>query len=416
MASVMVASAGDAPLALPVPLEVFDAASLLTAFADQGQNINGVLFQASLLPYLVFLYFLSYHGNNTPPMVQFGFQFLLAFVISTIPSGIISKTAFGVPLADADWLHGAAESLLTATNIFLVVGFRGAISGNAATANGDLFGIPNFLKVVGGCWLAAVVLTLATGVPVFGWEAHTPFLAGIGALPTEAEPVNALSVPTWVVHFTSVFEFLLAMSLAWKYAESSGNDKWKGMAWGMAPSQASGICACTYHVFYNQVPWLLTAQAAFTCLGNFTLALAACRIAVSNGWTFSELNPFRERPEQDENAPGGGFDVGKLAVKPASPEDAGLVPGPLLVLEVVLLSLLSAYVTKYGELGLESTFQTKDGTGGLAAPLIVVLPPLLVLAALISNSGDLKQGTLPPLALAGALGSDAGASEDANAA
>jgi hypothetical protein len=36
---------------------------------------------------------------------NFGFQFLLLFVIATIPTGIISKTAYGCSLADADWLH-----------------------------------------------------------------------------------------------------------------------------------------------------------------------------------------------------------------------------------------------------------------------------------------------------------------------
>ena len=37
-------------------------------------------FQASLLPYLLFLYFLGFEGNRTPKVAQFGFQFLLLFV------------------------------------------------------------------------------------------------------------------------------------------------------------------------------------------------------------------------------------------------------------------------------------------------------------------------------------------------
>lgn len=400
------AAAADTMASLPDSVIGVGATSFLTAFADQGQNINGILFQASLLPYLLFLYFLSYRGNNTPPMVMFGFQFLLVFVIATIPSGVISKSVYGVALADADWLHGAAESLLTATNILLVIGFRGAIACDVGMASGDMFGVKNLSRILAGIWLAAVVITLAGGASAFGFQAHTPFLAGIGTMAVEAEPVNALSVPTWVVHFSSVFEFVLAMSLAWRYAETSGNPKWKGLAWGMAPGQASGIAACSYHVFYNQVPWILTAQAALTCVGNTTLALAAMRIAVSNGWTISELNPFREKGAEAESE-SSDFDIDRLAVKKSGVEDAGLTPGPLLALEVVLLSVAGAYLTKYGELGLAGMFQNVGSTGGLQAPLIVMLPPLLVLYTLVSNSEDLKQGQMPPLALAGAMSSGA---------
>lgn len=37
----------------------------------------------------------------------------------------------------------------------------------------------------------------------------------------------------------------------WKYGEATGNEKWKGLAWGMVPSHASGVAACTYHFFFN---------------------------------------------------------------------------------------------------------------------------------------------------------------------
>ena len=97
-----------------------DFGSELLAFSDQGQNLAGIFFQASLLPYLIFLYFLGFKGNRTPALGNYGFQFLLLFVISTIPSGIISKGTFGVTLADCDWLHGSAELLLTVTNVLIV--------------------------------------------------------------------------------------------------------------------------------------------------------------------------------------------------------------------------------------------------------------------------------------------------------
>lgn len=92
----------------------------MLSFADQGQNLAGIFFQASLLPYLFFLYFLQFRGNRTPDFGNFGFQFVLLFVAATIPSGIIARATYGCSLADADWLHGGAEALLTTANILLV--------------------------------------------------------------------------------------------------------------------------------------------------------------------------------------------------------------------------------------------------------------------------------------------------------
>jgi len=89
--------------------------SNLLSFSDQGQNLAGIFFQASLPPYLLFLYFLSFSRNQTPPLVQFGFSFLLVFVGSTIPAGIITKSQYGLSLADCDWLHGGAEALVSGT-------------------------------------------------------------------------------------------------------------------------------------------------------------------------------------------------------------------------------------------------------------------------------------------------------------
>ena len=31
----------------------------------------------------------------------------------------------------------------------------------------------------------------------------------------------------------------------------TGNEKWKGLTWGMLPLHASGLAACTYHFFFN---------------------------------------------------------------------------------------------------------------------------------------------------------------------
>jgi hypothetical protein len=98
---------------------MFSSSDLLS-FTDQGQNLAGIFFQASLLPYLVFLYFLSFRANRISDLGNFGFQFLLVFVLSTIPSGIVTKAVYGLSLANTDWLHGGAETLLTVANILVV--------------------------------------------------------------------------------------------------------------------------------------------------------------------------------------------------------------------------------------------------------------------------------------------------------
>lgn len=105
---------------LSASLEAFTSSNNLLAFTDQGQNLAGIFFQASLLPYLLFLYFLSFRGNRISNLANFGFQYVLLFVISTIPSGIISKAVYGSSLANVDYLHGGAELLLTVANILIV--------------------------------------------------------------------------------------------------------------------------------------------------------------------------------------------------------------------------------------------------------------------------------------------------------
>ena len=66
----------------------------------------------------------------------------------------------------------------------------------------------------------------------------------------------------------------------WRYAEVTGNERWKGMTWGMLPCLGSAMCACTWHFFDNapELEFLVTLQAALTVLGNTTCWIAAYRI------------------------------------------------------------------------------------------------------------------------------------------
>ncbi|TKY70876.1 Ycf49 protein [Spatholobus suberectus] len=98
------------------------------------------------------------------------------------------------------------------------------------------------------------------------------------------EPPNALSLPTWAVHVSSVAEWIIAMALVWQYGEKSGYPAWKGLSWGMVPLLGGAFCACTWHFFYNSesLEVLVALQAALTVVGNATMCIAAYRIYKSS--------------------------------------------------------------------------------------------------------------------------------------
>ena len=366
-----------------------DLPTSLTAFADQGGNLAGKFFMGSLPPYVLFLYFLNYEKNNAPPLVRFGFAYLLLFVLATIPTGIISKTTWGVSLADADWLHGGAEALLTVTNIMLLLGFRNALKNDVDGSDAEWARLAS-----AACAVAATIL-IATGVPLFHFEAHEPFLGGLGALGIgqDIEPVNAFSIPTWIVHFSSVCEFILAMKLATVYAKQSGDEKWNGVAWGMLPSHASGVCACTYHLFYNQaaLSWLVTAQAGLTFLGNTTLFIAALRLALANGWTLSDAIP---KSLDDVNPTTGDYKLDIERVEPVS----DLTPDLVLTGEIIAVAVGAAYLTKYGSLVALPILTQPNSI--LAALILLAVPAtvaytILPRPAFASGVGEFEGFSLP---------------------
>ncbi|KAG5563094.1 hypothetical protein RHGRI_005739 [Rhododendron griersonianum] len=81
--------------------------------------------------------------------------------------------------------------------------------------------------------------------------ADLPLLLGSSSLQLLNEPSNALSLPTWAIHVSSVVEWITAMALVWQYGEKSGNESWKGLSWGMVPLLGGAFCACIWHFFYN---------------------------------------------------------------------------------------------------------------------------------------------------------------------
>ena len=261
-------------------------------FSSTADDLAGSLFGASLFPWLAMLYWLKHPTVGAPSGVSFGLTFLLAFVFGSIPAAIGAGVLYGVSLADADWLHGAAESLLAITNCVVVLGFRSALDAGGNSNAGDegeagTARLRSAATALGVLSALSAIAVVASG----GAEIHTPWLGGVGNLPAglwASEPANALSIPTWIIHTSSLVEWLVAMGLAWRYADLVSEPKWKGVTWGMLPLHTSGIIACTYHLFYNSpaITWCVALQAGMTCVGNTTLAFACLRLALASGWTW----------------------------------------------------------------------------------------------------------------------------------
>lgn len=274
-------------------------------------------FAASLFPYLTFLYYIRQPETNCPPLANFGFQFLLAFVFATIPAGIYAKIVYTDILANIDWLHGTAESLLTITNLLIVVGFKQALQRTTVDMKeNDVQGVKVESPILATSTAFALSLVAIFGVAAF-----------------HLEPANALSLPTWIVHVSSLLEWLAAMALVWDWAHVTGCPQWKGLVWAMLPLHTSGLCACTYHLFYNAptLNWLVAVQAALTCFGNAAMAFATWRIFSASKDANVQLHT--EKP------------VASLSTFPASPFQYYVQ----LAVPTVLLSI----IVKWGSLTLD---------------------------------------------------------------
>lgn len=82
------------------------------------------LFVLSLLPYLAFLWWAG-RIEGFPRLALRGFQLTLVFVAVTIAAAVVALLRYGELLANVDPLHGGAESLLTLSNLLVVLGFSG---------------------------------------------------------------------------------------------------------------------------------------------------------------------------------------------------------------------------------------------------------------------------------------------------
>ncbi|KAL7529061.1 hypothetical protein ACHAXR_002773 [Thalassiosira sp. AJA248-18] len=348
--------------------------SILAMDQSAAEQLAGPFFGASLFPYLAFLFFLNVPQNETPKGVTVGFATCLLFVFLTIPAAIAAKVWYDVSLADSDWLHGSAESLLTVTNLVTVVAFRQALGYKEQEQSGNLnVNIPEsvvsydpMVKLVGGLTVLAFLTALFPALA--GAQVHTPYLEGFMDIPasqlpwtaTHPDPENSLTIACWIIHITSLVEFLVAMGFCWRWADVTDNPRWKGLTWGLIPLHSSGITACTYHLFYNSIPVLVPLQAFLTFMGNTTAMYAAYRIAISNGWSvpWGEI-PFLNAIDDDSDMDAGLIRedsqslVGFEDLGDALAEDNDYT----FIVKLFAGCAVASYVVKYGEVWFDFPFQ-----------------------------------------------------------
>ena len=87
--------------------------------------------------------------------------------------------------------------------------------------------------------------------------------------------IGLLSIPTWIIHISSVAEWGLAMWLFWRVGQRLKNVWLRRMTLAMVPYMLSGWCAIVYHISYDEWGWLNDVQAYLTFAGSCCFSLWA---------------------------------------------------------------------------------------------------------------------------------------------
>ena len=89
--------------------------------------------------------------------------------------------------------------------------------------------------------------------------------------------MHELSFTTWVIHISSVLEWIYAIFIVNQISFNKNYTCffWLGLA--MVPNLIGAMCAITWHIYDNsmQLYGLVTLQGIFTAIGNSTLAAAS---------------------------------------------------------------------------------------------------------------------------------------------
>ena len=87
-----------------------------------GSIDNTALFAVSIVPYVIFLYYL-YKIKYVNKFIKTGFSLTVLFVLITILISIFTLNYYNKTLVEVDFLHGLAESFLTLSDFVILFGF-----------------------------------------------------------------------------------------------------------------------------------------------------------------------------------------------------------------------------------------------------------------------------------------------------
>ena len=87
-----------------------------------GYIDNTALFAASIIPYVIFLFYL-YKIKSVNKFVKTGYSLTVLIVFITILVSIFALNYFDKTLVEVDFLHGSAEFFLTLSDFVILFGF-----------------------------------------------------------------------------------------------------------------------------------------------------------------------------------------------------------------------------------------------------------------------------------------------------
>ena len=92
--------------------------------------------------------------------------------------------------------------------------------------------------------------------------------------------MHELSFGTWLIHITSVVEWIYAIFIIKKISTFNQYKIYFWFSIAMIPNLIGAMCAITWHIYDNQeaLYGLVTLQGIFTFIGNSTLAIATIAI------------------------------------------------------------------------------------------------------------------------------------------
>tara|TARA_Y100000589_G_scaffold265777_1_gene256834 strand:- start:773 stop:1075 length:303 start_codon:yes stop_codon:yes gene_type:complete len=92
--------------------------------------------------------------------------------------------------------------------------------------------------------------------------------------------LHELSIGTWIIHISSVLEWISAIFIVNKISNYNDFKKYYWFALAMIPNLIGAMCAITWHLYDNplELYGLVTLQGLFTIIGNTTLAISCLYI------------------------------------------------------------------------------------------------------------------------------------------